>query len=181
MNCVDNVCRGTGCGAWQGRGMAEVSRRSLLTGARKAPAFRPPWSGSESDFTQRCSRCHACLDACETGVLQVGAGGFPHLDFTRAECTFCYGCAGACPESLFTARSAAPWEYQLTVSAACLAFRQTECRCCQDACPEQAIRFFPVLTGIAVPQPESARCTTCGACLRACPVSALSLRNPDER
>lgn len=155
--------------------MAEMSRRGLLTGSRKTRAIRPPWSGAERHFTERCTRCNACLSACETGVLRTGAGGFPELDFSRADCTFCYACASICPQPLFNARSDAPWDYQLELSAQCLAFQRTECRCCQDVCETRAILFSPVPAGVAIPHLEHERCTTCGACLRACPVAALSL------
>lgn len=178
--CGDNHFRGACRSAKQGREMAEMSRRGLLTG-RKAPVIRPPWSGSESHFTERCSRCNACLNACETGVLRAGAGGFPQLDFTHAGCTFCYACAAVCPQPIFAERSAHPWEYQLALSAQCLALHRVECRCCQDACQTQAIRFSPVLTGVAIPHIASEACNTCGECLRACPVSALSLRTAHDR
>ncbi|HAI49842.1 MAG TPA: ferredoxin-type protein NapF, partial [Enterobacteriaceae bacterium] len=118
--------------------------------------------------------------ACQTHVLTMGAGGFPKMDFDQAECTFCYACAAHCPENLFLPQSVAPWDYQLSISERCLAQRQVECRCCQDACEVQAIRFRPTLNGIARPEPDVSSCTTCGACIPACPVSAITLRSRHE-
>ncbi len=161
--------------------MAEVSRRNLLTGWRNsAPEFRPPWSGDERHFVEHCTRCQQCVAACQTHVLTMGAGGFPKMDFDQAECTFCYACAAHCPENLFSPQSVAPWDYQLSISERCLAQRQVECRCCQDACEVQAIRFRPTLNGIARPEPDVSSCTTCGACIPACPVSAITLRSRHE-
>ncbi|MDU6925985.1 ferredoxin-type protein NapF [Franconibacter helveticus] len=160
--------------------MVEMSRRGLLTG-RKALAIRPPWSGAESHFIELCSRCGACLDACETGVLRTGEGGFPQIDFTRAGCTFCYACADACPQPIFAEQRAVPWRLKLALDAHCLALQRVECRCCQDACDTRAIRFSPLATGVAIPHIAPEHCTTCGECLRACPVSALRLERTDER
>lgn len=73
--------------------MTDLSRRKLLTGAWRADkqqmtVFRPPWSVMGANFIAGCTRCHACVTACETGVLMVGSGGFPEIDFQRAECSF---------------------------------------------------------------------------------------------
>ncbi|STD47622.1 ferredoxin-type protein [Edwardsiella tarda] len=89
--------------------MTTLSRRHLLRGHwRHAVAERrPPWALEESAFVAGCSRCHACITQCESGVLVVGQGGFPTLDFSRAECTFCRRCADACPQPLFHPRRSA--------------------------------------------------------------------------
>lgn len=70
--------------------MTTLSRRHLLRGRwhHAATQVRPPWSVNESAFVIGCSRCHACISQCESGVLVVGQGHFPTLDFSRAECTF---------------------------------------------------------------------------------------------
>ncbi|STJ79710.1 ferredoxin-type protein [Escherichia coli] len=46
----------------------DASRRGILTGRwRKASnGIRPPWSGDESHFLTHCTRCDACINACET-------------------------------------------------------------------------------------------------------------------
>ncbi|SPW52975.1 ferredoxin-type protein [Escherichia coli] len=81
----------------------DASRRGILTGRwRKASnGIRPPWSGDESHFLTHCTRCDACINACENNILQRGAGGYPSVNFKNNECSFCYACAQACPESLF--------------------------------------------------------------------------------
>lgn len=163
--------------------MAEFSRRGLLTGAFRAGsnAIRPPWSRRDVEFTAVCTRCNACVEACETTVITRGAGGFPEVDFQRGECTFCYACAESCPQPLFAVRDSKPWQYQITIGARCLAQNRVECRSCEDACPERAIRFRPTLAGIAKPQTDVSLCTACGACVPGCPVSAIELRSRDEQ
>lgn len=61
----------------------DASRRGILTGRwRKASnGIRPPWSGDESHFLTHCTRCDACINACENNVLQRGAGGYPSVNF----------------------------------------------------------------------------------------------------
>lgn len=88
----------------------DASRRGILTGRwRKASnGIRPPWSGDESHFLTHCTRCDACINACENNILQRGAGGYPSVNFKNNECCFCYACAQACPESLFSPRHTRP-------------------------------------------------------------------------
>ena len=54
----------------------DASRRGILTGRwRKASnGIRPPWSGDESHFLTHCTRCDACINACENNILQRAAG-----------------------------------------------------------------------------------------------------------
>lgn len=72
--------------------------------AQASNGIRPPWSGDESHFLTHCTRCDACINACENNILQRGAGGYPSVNFKNNECNFCYDCAQACPESLFSPR-----------------------------------------------------------------------------
>ncbi|MCT4701431.1 ferredoxin-type protein NapF [Enterobacteriaceae bacterium H20N1] len=161
--------------------MAELSRRGLLTGSWRsnAAAFRPPWSGDEQHFLIECIRCDACVPVCETRILRRGRGGYPEIDFSKGECTFCYACADACPQPLFHQRETSPWEYTLFVNDSCLAFSGVECRSCQDFCEMQAINFHPSAQGVSLPRLNRAACNACGGCIAGCPVSALTMRHAD--
>lgn len=82
----------------------DASRRGILTGRwRKASnGIRPPWSGDESHFLTHCTRCDACINACENNILQRGAGGYPSVNFKITSAA-----------SVTTARRLAPNRYFL--------------------------------------------------------------------
>ncbi len=84
--------------------MHPVGAYSLVAGAKPVTVSVRPWSGDESHFLTHCTRCDACINACENNILQRGAGGYPSVNFKNNECSFCYACAQACPESLFSPR-----------------------------------------------------------------------------
>lgn len=84
--------------------MHPVGAYSLVAGAKPVTVSVRHWSGDESHFLTHCTRCDACINACENNILQRGAGGYPSVNFKNNECSFCYACAQACPESLFSPR-----------------------------------------------------------------------------
>ena len=57
----------------------------------------------------------------------------------------------------------------------CLTYRGVYCRSCVDECEPDAIRFHPVVGGVARPDIEPERCTGCGDCRASCPVHAIEL------
>lgn len=63
---------------------------------------------------------------------------------------------------------------QVTIAAACLAFNGVDCRLCDDACDQRAIRFRPRPGGAYTPSIDTESCTACGECLAVCPVGALT-------
>ena len=100
----------------------DPARRSFF-GARRAgdAPLRPPWSLDERAFVERCTRCDDCLRACPTGVLRVGEGGYPVVDFSRAACTLCGDCVTACRDGALLRNDGQPtWRHTLTIVASCL-------------------------------------------------------------
>lgn len=152
----------------------DLARRSLFLGRAAAlPPTRPPWT-QQSTVLEGCNGCGSCVDACPVGIISLGAGRLAEIDLSSHECTFCLECARACPEEVFdTALS--PFEHVAQFGEACLARAGIECRACQDACPEAAIRFRPRLGLPALPELSETDCTGCGACLAPCPVGAVDL------
>ena len=88
----------------------DASRRGILTGRwRKASnGIRPPWSGDESHFLTHCTRCDACINACENNILQRGAGGYPSVNFKNNECSFCYDWRRLAPNRYFLRATPGP-------------------------------------------------------------------------
>lgn len=156
--------------------------RGRVTKTPPVPAPRPPWALAEPVFLHRCSRCDACIEACPERILLRGDGGFPEVDFRHQGCTECGACVKACVSAaLQRAAASLPWTWKPQFSADCLAQRKVECRVCGERCDHQAIRFQPVLGGIAQPMLEVDRCTGCGACVSPCPAGAITLAQPGAK
>ena len=166
-----------------------VSRRQFLRGRldRRPQAIRPPWSGTDTDFLVRCTRCDACQPVCPSHIIVRGDGGYPEVDFRRGECTFCAACVDACQAHALAVRDAdgmrQPWRLKAHIGDTCFAHHGIVCRTCGDVCAPGAIRFTaapsaPDATAIAHPAVLEANCTGCGACLAPCPANAITLATP---
>lgn len=153
-----------------------ISRRQFLRGdvSGRKPALRPPWALEGDAFLAACTRCGDCLPVCPTKIIAIAAG-YPTVDFARGECTFCGACADACKPRALLKAEAPPWRINAQIRTNCMAFANTVCRSCGDACAAAAIRFRPRLGGAAVPEVDAGKCTGCGACVAPCPVQAIAL------
>jgi ferredoxin-type protein NapF len=156
------------------------ARRDFLRGRAARPGpLRPPWSLPEPEFADRCTRCGDCERACPQQILVRGAGGFPEVDFSRGECTFCGHCAEVCGAGAFASHLQAPWRALAAISNECLARRGVVCQSCADSCGHDALRFeYRPPERVPVPLLDAAACTGCGACVRACPVHAIRVQEP---
>jgi len=155
--------------------MTNLARRRFFQPRRSVPEQALPWIKSSRHFLDNCTRCNACLDNCETKIIVKGNGGFPTIDFSKGECSFCYQCAQSCPEQLFSARSESPWQQIIAIEKTCLAFNQVDCRSCEDACESMAINFKPTLGGPAKPLIDTDLCSGCGACIKPCPTQSITI------
>lgn len=149
------------------------SRRSLFS-RRKNSAQRPPWTRQDIEFTDICTRCSACVEACETQIIIKGDGDFPEIDFRDNECTFCQQCATICPESLFDLTQA-PWQITAQLQDTCLTLQGIWCQSCKDACEPAAISFILSVGNAPKPSINTDACTGCGACVSPCPSNAIKL------
>ncbi|WP_104026737.1 ferredoxin-type protein NapF [Vibrio jasicida] len=158
--------------------MVDLSRRRLF--ARKTQldnSLRLPWIAKPTQFTDDCTRCGKCVEACETKIIIKNDGGFPAVNFSIDECTFCYQCANVCPEPLFLAETEQPWQAKASITDSCLAKQNVECRSCGDMCDPMAIRFKLELGKVAQPNLDLDECNGCGACVSVCPTSSINVSN----
>ena len=162
----------------------DSGRRAFLRGRpRPGPSpIRPPWAVAEG-FSTACTRCGTCVPACPEGIVAIGDGGFPAVDFRRGECSFCGACADACPHPVFqrtdpaTGVARGPWDLAAAIAEpACFSVQRVFCRSCGDVCPQSAIRFRLAPGGAALPVVEQDACSGCGACVSACPAGAVTVR-----
>lgn len=158
--------------------MVDLSKRRLFT-RKKVDSCQAilPWLVEQSSFTDDCTRCGKCIEKCDSNIIIKGDGGFPQVDFSRGECTFCYQCANACPEPLFNAQHESPWNAKATISSRCLASNKIECRSCGDMCESMAIKFRLRSGDVALPKIELEDCSGCGACVAVCPGTAITVSN----
>lgn len=168
----------------------DISRRQFLRGAPLTREGReqteklliplgpaPPWHQGiiHADSCRDCH--HPCVDACETGVIQLHAAdhalkGLPYLAFTQAGCNFCGACVTVCPLPIPKDDQAPPniGLAQLNQTR-CLAWNKVVCMSCRFACDVNAIH----MTSIHPPTINEAQCTGCGNCISVCPQQAISL------
>ena len=156
----------------------DILKRRFIRGDTRSADLRPPWVLDPASFTDTCTRCNKCIELCPEQILVAGDGGFPRVDFTAAQCTFCGDCTASCEADLFDRsldEAHVGWFHKAVVSDHCLTHFGVMCRSCEDSCEPRAIRF-PLQLG-AVPQPaiNSQLCTGCGACVRPCPETAISM------
>ena len=155
------------------------TRRELFGGVRGGGVqHRPPWARDEYAFTEACTQCGKCQDACPQEIIIRGHAGYPIISFSKAGCTFCGGCAEACEADCFikpSERTGKPWTLYARVSTACVEAKGVACRMCYDACEYDALRFRPKLGGGANLIIDEDCCTGCGVCVSHCPVGALSM------
>lgn len=164
----------------------DLNRRAFLRG--RSPIFnklaiRPPWAHSSEEFIERCVRCDDCIQACPENIIVKGDAGFPEINFSKGECTFCGECVTSCKEGAFFSEQRTKsnaWTLQIEISPSCLSINKVTCRSCGDECEAGAIRFQLEVGGIARPIVQADKCTACGACMYICPNQSIDIKNTEQ-
>jgi len=160
-----------------------LGRRNLFRGrVSKENVLRLPWVISEEVFTSNCDQCQDCISVCETNIITRDSNGYPKVDFSKGECTFCNKCNEVCEKPLFHQnKESNPWPATISLLDKCLAKNQVFCQSCQDVCETRAIKFGFVDTSIPQPNLNLDDCTSCGACIEVCPQSAIQFVDKEKR
>ncbi len=158
---------------------------------------RPPGAVIEKDFINRCIRCNACFRACPTSTLvpsdfsrPVLAYGTPVLDPRAGGCLYeCNDCGEACPTGAIQELEVEE-KQKLKMGSAkineatCIPYSSgTPCSSCVAVCPYDAISWvskgevLPWEDELLYPVVDASRCTGCGLCETACPVSGKAAIN----
>lgn len=161
-----------------------MSRMQFLRGEFRqgSAVIRPPWALAEDRFIESCSRCKQCVDKCPEKIIVKGRGGFPEIDFSRGECSFCAVCLDHCSDHALdrnTENDASPWTIKALVGDTCLALQGVVCVTCKEQCDARAIEMKHQRGAVAIPFIDNFLCTGCGACYQPCPVNAISLQAAD--
>jgi ferredoxin-type protein NapF len=160
--------------------MVDLTRRNFFRGRKKSTpaAIRLPWVIDEKSFIDGCTQCGDCIPSCDENIIIKGDGGFPQIDFSQGECSFCQKCIDVCEQPLFVddrVESKSAWSLDIKIKNNCLAMNQVVCQSCQDSCETQAISFKYIQSSIPLPQIELEKCNGCGACVAICPQTSIEL------
>jgi len=156
----------------------DLSKRRLFSNSPSLNSkqhHRLPWL--KQPIEQGCTQCGECIKTCPEKIIVKASGGFPLVDFTQGECSFCYQCAAVCPEGLFHEQQYVAWDNSIEVrETVCLAQNGVYCRSCSDNCEQAAINIRPLIGGRAEVRVDDDKCNSCGACIAACPSQAIEIK-----
>ena len=157
--------------------------------AGHVPLNRPPGGQDESHLVSACIRCEKCYEACPRHVIKPakiedGLLGMrsPQLDFSTDYCDFCAEenggvplCVRSCPTEALSLPAGADAHSTIIGLAeidqkTCLAFRDTGCHFCYDACAQAGYNAIQLDGNGYSPRPYviADQCVGCGACESVC-------------
>ena len=152
---------------------------------------RPPGGQNEDHLMAGCIRCEKCYEVCprhvitpahiEHGIVNVRT---PTLDFNNAYCDFCAEenngvplCEHVCPtDALKIPDSTSVSSIKIGTAEIdtyqCLAYRDTGCRFCYDACVKAGYNAIELEGNSSGTNPHPVvltdKCVGCGACQSVC-------------
>ncbi len=140
--------------------------------------IRPPFALSEIAFEQACTRCDACIDACDFDVLFPltedhgrREAGTPAMDLVNKGCHMCvdWPCVTVCEPGALKIPEGDAIEPRLARvridPETCLPYSGPECGACAQACPVPGALEWH---GGTRPFVNQTLCTGCALCREAC-------------
>jgi ferredoxin-type protein NapF len=154
-----------------------MDRRSFFRRVKNSPFktfIYPPYYDKKENFL-KCNECESkdCLVACEEEIIQI-QNGYPTLNFQKSGCTFCDECAKACKLNVLSLENKKEKiNAEMIINPnKCIAWNQTICFSCQEACEEYAI----IYKGMFNPVIDLEKCTGCGFCVGVCPTNSIEIK-----
>jgi ferredoxin len=145
----------------------------------------PPGSVSIRNYTDNCTACSLCINACPTKVLQpsflqYGITGImqPHMDYHSGFCNYdCIICSQICPTGAILpitleVKQLTQLGKSVFVRENCVVYNdKTDCGACSEVCPTKAVYMVPYEGNLLIPEVKNDICVGCGACEFACPTT----------
>ena len=143
----------------------------------------PPGSISIRHFTDHCTACSLCIDACPSDVLQpaflqYGLAGLmqPTMDYRTGYCNYdCVRCTEVCPTGAILplkpdAKKTVQMGTAVFIKESCVVYTdETNCGACAEHCPTKAVHMVSYKDDLVIPETTDDLCIGCGACEHACP------------
>ncbi|MEA1914989.1 MAG: ferredoxin-type protein NapF [Campylobacterota bacterium] len=134
--------------------------------------IRPPYYKKESAFLKECIHCDGkCATVCEEHIIIIQEDKTPMLDLSISGCTYCDECAKACEYKVLKVKHKKDINISIKIDMLkCMSWNNTMCFSCKDPCIDDAIDF------LAMFRPSiNEKCTSCGFCIKYCPVGAITI------
>ena len=158
------------------------SKESTVKEDRLYPVS-PPGSSGIAAFTERCTACNLCVNACPTSVLQPSVSEYgyagimqPRMDYHSGFCNYeCTLCTEICPTGaimplMLEAKKLTQIGKAVFIKENCIVnTEKTNCGACSEHCPTKACYMVPFEGNLLIPEIKDDICIGCGACEHACP------------
>lgn len=160
----------------------EIDKGSIGRKPQSSVFIPPPGIQSVDHYLQNCDQCYECVAACPPLALQVCRDessrlyGYPVLEPRREVCTQCadYPCIQACQTPALSLENKAKILARAQIiQDYCLAYQNSFCISCLNACPPQFAAIK--LTEDGFPEIQEELCTGCGLCVHACPAQQQAI------
>lgn len=165
-------------------GLAVIEDKQVPT---RAVPLRPAGSMSLKHFTDHCTGCQLCVQACPNNVLRPSTDLStllqPEMQFDHGYCMVtCHTCADVCPTGAISPiqpeeKSAIRIGKAVWIADNCVVNTDgVSCGNCERHCPSGAIIMVPhpEKEGLQIPTIDTERCIGCGHCEYVCPSRPFS-------